>query len=234
MSTPATKTVQRRRPRQTRSRTTAAAIQQAFLQLLVEQGYDAVSVRQVVELAGVGIGSFYEYFSSKDSLAAICVHLSIKGVLGRMSAALEGTRSEFLPQRVEALVRAQAEIPLSKPEQWSALFALERRVSSAEAYQSMYEAFADAWEQCLVAAPDWPQRVNVHQAALTVHGIVYGLVSQALLNRDEGRRQSLLPQLILSAHGYLSVIAPHAYRAVSMDRLAREIDGSTSTSFRSA
>ena len=203
----------RRRPRQTRSRTTAEAIAEAFLQLLVEQGYTKVSIRQIVGVAGVGIGSFYEYYASKTALAAVCVHLKIKGVAQQMKASIDATRELTLPARVEALIAAQLEAPLAQPEQWAAIFAIERQVSSPEVYQRAYAEFVGLWQACLCAAPDGPDERAAQQAAMTSHAIAYGLASQTLLSTNQpfdttGLRQ----QIRLAVHGYLSVVVPRAYR----------------------
>lgn len=54
----------RRKPVQSRSWQTSLAIQDAFVQLLVEGEYDQITIRDIVMVAGVALGSFYEYFTS--------------------------------------------------------------------------------------------------------------------------------------------------------------------------
>ena len=71
----------RRRPVQSRSRETARAIRDAFVRLLAEKPYPQVTIREIVMVAGVGLGTFYEYFDSKDALARACVHLRTKELL---------------------------------------------------------------------------------------------------------------------------------------------------------
>jgi AcrR family transcriptional regulator len=66
----------RKFPAQERSRFTVDAIVEATIQLMGTDGYGAISTNQVAERAGVSIGSLYQYFSNKPSLAgAVCVHL---------------------------------------------------------------------------------------------------------------------------------------------------------------
>ena len=48
---------QRRRPSQSRARLTAQALQQAFVQLLVESDYPRISIRAITGLAGTSLGS---------------------------------------------------------------------------------------------------------------------------------------------------------------------------------
>jgi len=203
----------RRRPAQSRALATAEAIQQAFVQLLVEHGYDKVSIRQVTTAAGVGIGSFYEYFASKEALAAVCIHLRIKRIAIEMSECIPATRDEALPARADALLNAQIRAPLAEPEQWSTLFQLERRVSGIDAYRKLYAEFVRLWAGRLASAPDWPADAPAEDAAFAVHATIYGLVSQALMTRPAPHDTAALRRLLRTAvHGYLSLIAPRAYR----------------------
>jgi len=204
---------QRRRPTQSRARATADAIRQAFVQLLVDRGYEQVSIRQVISLAGVGIGSFYEYFSSKAELAAVCVHLRIKEITATMRKRIDAIRSEPLPDRVQALIEAQAAAPLAEPEQWRALFLVERQVSGIVAYRRLYGEFVRLWAEALTAGPDWPASVPVSEAAFAAHAMTYSLVSQTLMTSTRPPDpQAIRKMLGTAVHGYLSVLAPHAYR----------------------
>ena len=71
----------RRRPRQSRAQHTSQALQDAFVRLLVERGYAAITIREIVMVAGTGLGSFYEYFASKEDLARVSLHLRTKALL---------------------------------------------------------------------------------------------------------------------------------------------------------
>jgi AcrR family transcriptional regulator len=71
----------RRRPLQSRARQTFQALQDAFVRLLLERSYAEITVREIVLVAGTGLGSFYEYFSGKEDLAKVCLHLRSKSLL---------------------------------------------------------------------------------------------------------------------------------------------------------
>jgi AcrR family transcriptional regulator len=53
-----------------RSKETVRAIVEAATRVLVEDGYERTNVNHVAELAGVSIGSLYQYFPSKEALVA--------------------------------------------------------------------------------------------------------------------------------------------------------------------
>ena len=51
-----------------RTRKTQSAIYSAFVSLIVERGYEAISVQQIIDEADVGRTTFYAHFRSKDDL----------------------------------------------------------------------------------------------------------------------------------------------------------------------
>ena len=53
---------------QQKSRETKARIFNAAKQILQEQGYEALSIKNICEAAGVSNGSFYHHFKTKDDL----------------------------------------------------------------------------------------------------------------------------------------------------------------------
>ncbi len=55
---------------QERSRFTVDALLEATARILVKEGYDRASTNRIAELAGVSIGSLYQYFPSKEALVA--------------------------------------------------------------------------------------------------------------------------------------------------------------------
>jgi AcrR family transcriptional regulator len=60
----------RKKPAQKRSKETVRAIVEAAARILEREGYEKTNVNAVAELAGVSIGSLYQYFPSKEALVA--------------------------------------------------------------------------------------------------------------------------------------------------------------------
>jgi AcrR family transcriptional regulator len=60
----------RRTPTQRRSRQTVDAILEAVLRILKQSGPDAVTTNRIAEIAGVSIGSVYQYFPDKRAIFA--------------------------------------------------------------------------------------------------------------------------------------------------------------------
>jgi AcrR family transcriptional regulator len=58
---------------QERSRSTVDALLEATARILVTWGYDRASTNRIAEVAGVSIGSLYQYFPSKEALVAAVI-----------------------------------------------------------------------------------------------------------------------------------------------------------------
>lgn len=60
----------KKQPAQERSKATVEAILAAATQILLESDYDKASTNKIAEVAGVSIGSLYEYFPGKEAIFA--------------------------------------------------------------------------------------------------------------------------------------------------------------------
>src|SRR5215467_14516170 len=68
-----TQTNPRRLASQQRSRLTVEALLEATARILVKDGYDCASTNRIAHVAGVSIGSLYQYFPSKEALVAAVI-----------------------------------------------------------------------------------------------------------------------------------------------------------------
>jgi AcrR family transcriptional regulator len=58
---------------QARSRATVDALVEATARILVKDGFDKASTNRIAELAGVSVGSLYQYFPSKEALVVAVI-----------------------------------------------------------------------------------------------------------------------------------------------------------------
>ncbi|WP_231908138.1 MULTISPECIES: TetR/AcrR family transcriptional regulator [Cupriavidus] len=195
----------RRKPIQARSWQTSLAIQEAFVRLLVQTGdYDGITIRAIIDLAGVGLGTFYEYFANKEELVRVCLHLRTKAILQAMGQALDDCAGRRLRDVTERLIDVNIDHHRPTPERWGPLYLLERHYSGQAAYQKTYDRFIDAWRRAFLLARDWPAGVDAQEAAATAQTLVYGLIARACISA--GARvdhERLRRQVRLALHGYL-------------------------------
>ncbi len=83
---------------QTKGELTRLAIEDAAVNLFIEHGYHATSMRQIAEHAGLALGGIYNHFSSKEELfeAIIIDKHPYKKVLPALLAAHGETVEDFL------------------------------------------------------------------------------------------------------------------------------------------
>jgi len=86
---------------QGRSRATVDALVDATARVLVKEGFDKASTNRIAEMAGVSVGSLYQYFPSKEALVAAVVERHQQRILQTVRAEL----AEVLAQPVEKAVR---------------------------------------------------------------------------------------------------------------------------------
>lgn len=199
----------RRKPRQSRAHHTAQALREAFVRLWVERGYAAITIREIVALAGTGLGSFYEYYASKEDLGRVCVHLRSKELLLAMRGAVAAHTGQPLAVIVEAVVASQIEVHRAQPQAWGEHYMLERHLSAPEAYRKMFERFVSEWVAALEAAADLPAACPRRETARVCQAVMYGLFAHTFIGTG-GRPdlQALAQQVRTAILAYVRAPAP--------------------------
>jgi len=105
----------RKLPKQERSQATVSAILIATTRILTEEGYDKFNTNRVAELAGVSVGSLYQYFPNKEALLYALGehHANEMAQLAQHHLEDLGDRSilEVLQQIIKAVLAAYAVNP---------------------------------------------------------------------------------------------------------------------------
>jgi AcrR family transcriptional regulator len=89
---------------QKRSRLTVAALLEATARILVKEGFDKASTNRIAEVAGVSVGSLYQYFPSKEALVAALIDRHNQEVMQAVQGELAEAVSLPLEQAVRKLV----------------------------------------------------------------------------------------------------------------------------------
>lgn len=201
---PAAPVALRRRPQQSRARASSEALQDAFVRVLLDRGYAAMTVRELAGVAGVGIGTFYDYVSDKQALAALTIHRRVRGLASLLLDSAQAHMDWPLARLVPLLVEQQIESMRRDARAWAALYQLEREISPPEAYRKNYRRYVDAWATALACASDAPEGEALQRLARAVHVLTYGAVFQALLTQGVRTDWALLKaDLARSLAGHL-------------------------------
>jgi AcrR family transcriptional regulator len=108
---------QKSSPRVTRRRlATRAKLLEAAYNVMSEKGIDNAAVQEITDEADVGFGTFYNYFSSKDDLAAEVLDCVIHDLGGRNDIATAGLKernpSLVMPTSMRLVVREAHQDPI--------------------------------------------------------------------------------------------------------------------------
>jgi AcrR family transcriptional regulator len=68
----------RKQPRQARSRALVEAVLDATERVLAEEGPEYATTTRIAEIAGVSVGSLYQYFPSRDALLAAVIERRVE------------------------------------------------------------------------------------------------------------------------------------------------------------
>jgi AcrR family transcriptional regulator len=89
---------------QERSRATVDALVEATARILVRDGFDKASTNRIAEVAGVSVGSLYQYFPSKEALVAAVIERHQQDILRVVRGELADAANLPLKQAVRRLV----------------------------------------------------------------------------------------------------------------------------------
>ncbi|MEO8797999.1 MAG: TetR/AcrR family transcriptional regulator [Polyangiaceae bacterium] len=96
----------RKLPTQARALETVEAILAATKKVIVKEGYEGTTTNRVAEVAGVSIGSLYQYFPSKESLLAELVDRHLKKMLHVLSTTAAEGQASTLEEAARTIIHA--------------------------------------------------------------------------------------------------------------------------------
>ncbi len=197
----------RKQPRQGRSAATVESILQAAARVLSRHSLDGFNTNRVAEVAGVSIGSLYQYFPNKAALVAALIdrdHAALAAALEALLAsnAASGTLRETLTAIAALLIEQQYGDPLYA----AALDHEERRLPLGERGRRADERFVAIAETILARHREEISHPLPPAAASDLLTIARALVDQG----SDGRSPAppdLQARIVRALLGYLQVHA---------------------------
>lgn len=94
---------------QRRSQATVEALLDATARILVREGYDRASTNRIAAVAGVSVGSLYQYFPNKESLVAALVARHTREMVDLLRDAMAAVASLDLEAAMRELIAAMVD-----------------------------------------------------------------------------------------------------------------------------
>jgi AcrR family transcriptional regulator len=184
----------RRKPRQSRARITQEALMESFVRLLHERPASEITIREITDVAGVGLGTFYEYFSKKEDLIALTIHQHVKSnaeaLKSYAQSLIELSTNLDFSAHLQQVIHFQLQEIQAQQFLWAQTFLLERQISSIEIYRKSYDMMVQMWQTILT--PFIKDHVQLNRISLNVQRVCYGFISQTLLIEPEFREWDVL------------------------------------------
>jgi AcrR family transcriptional regulator len=101
---------------QQRSRATVDALVEATARILVKEGFDKASTNRIAAVAGVSVGSLYQYFPGKEALVAAVIERHQQAIMQMVRRELAGVLTESIDTAVHKLVAVAVKAHRLDPE----------------------------------------------------------------------------------------------------------------------
>lgn len=208
---PASRT--RKQPRQARAQATCDAILTATERCLVSTGYDALTTNRVAEVAGVGIGTLYQYFPDKDALVAAVFDREFSQKLAALDAVEAKTHHAPLGEFVHAMVRVLHQRNPPANQLRRQLVALQVRFASEGRLVDSAEPFFQRVERYLVQRRSEVRDQDPRVLAFMVVHTLESLMHMSVLANPPPDPELAIAEMTRMVLGYLQRANDGADRA---------------------
>jgi AcrR family transcriptional regulator len=193
---------QRKQPVQARAQVTVEAVLEATLQVLVAEGYAALTTTRVATRAGVSVGTLYQYFPDKRSLVTALKVQYFELIVGRIAEAARASSGLPLEPAIRAMVRTLLAV---KREHHDLTMALREPMLEAGGDAIVREAtgrlVAEVRHVLEGAAPDL---ADAETAAATLVAAIEGVVGTVVYTAPQRLKEpGLEEELVSLAVGYI-------------------------------
>ena len=179
----------RKEPRQERARETVEAILTAAARILTSEGFEALTTNRVAAVAGVSVGSLYQYFPNKEALVRALCERHTRGVRDRIRQRFEEAWDAPLEAVARAVIEGMVEIRRHDPNLHRELLRLAPAVGGLEELHAVECEVQDLLARFIASRP---ADLSVSDPALSAFILCHAVeaaVHQAVLEKPEWLKQ---------------------------------------------
>lgn len=182
---PPARLLPRKAPRQERALFTVEAILRATAHIFRTQGPEAASTNRIAQVAGVSIGSLYQYFPSRDAVVAALLEQHVLQFEALLARALERLGEATLEQVVRLYIHSMLEAHAVDPKLHSALTVEGLRVGGFALVSKLNASTFALVERYLEANRALTRKLDAEQAAFILVTAVEAVAHWATLGATE-------------------------------------------------
>ena len=194
----------RKSPRQARSRATVQAILEAAARVFVEDGLEGATTNRIAVVAGVSVGSLYQYFPNKESLVQALLVSHVADAEARRPRALRGPELLTLRERLRIAIGWHLEVHAADPALHEMLTNAAPRLLGADVLREFKSTYHRVMRAVLEPYAAELRPRNLDLAAFVVAECMEALTHGAVLHHPELLdRAELVDEMTELLAGYL-------------------------------
>jgi len=196
----------RKKASQERSRATVDALVEATARILVREGFDKASTNRIAAVAGVSVGSLYQYFPGKEALVAAVIERHRQQIMQTVRGELALAASQPIKRGVRTLVAVAVKAHRVDPklhrvlaEQIPRVGRLEQVTTFDRENHAIFRAYLESHRQAIRA-------VDLGLAAFVCVTSIEALTHTAVLNDEldsDEATEALIDEATRLVVGYL-------------------------------
>jgi AcrR family transcriptional regulator len=199
----------RKNASQERSRATVDALVEATARILVREGFDKASTNRIAEVAGVSVGSLYQYFPSKEALVAAVIDRHSQEIMQTVRGELAEIEAQPLERGVRKLIAAAVKAHRVDPRLHRVLAEQIPRVGKLEKVETFNRENYVLFRNYLESRRDEIRAIDLDLASFVCVTSIEALTHTAVLHHSktlsDEAMQALIDEGTRLVVGYLRV-----------------------------
>jgi len=175
----------RKHASQDRSRATVDALVEATARILVREGFDRASTNRIAEVAGVSVGSLYQYYPGKEALVAAVIDRHRQDIMQVVRGALAEVASQPIEKAVRRLVEVAIEAHRIDPKLHRVLAEQIPRTGRLETVEAFNRETYALFKAYLESHSDQLRMVDLGLAAFVCVTSIEALAHTAVLHHSQ-------------------------------------------------
>jgi AcrR family transcriptional regulator len=176
----------RNQPRQSRSRVTVSVILDAAVRIFEQEGSDAATTSRIAEVAGVSVGTLYQYFGNRDAILAALQNREFERASAMLERVLASSSGVAGRDVAHAVITELFKLYRAAPALHRVLAVEGLRVTPTERVLAFDARAVGAIKAFLAFAGAGIRRHNVDAAAFVVYQSVRAVMLAYLFERPSG------------------------------------------------
>jgi AcrR family transcriptional regulator len=178
--------VPRNQPRQSRSRVTVSVILDAAVRIFEQEGTDAATTSRIAEVAGVSVGTLYQYFGNRDAILSALQDREFERASAMLERVLVSSNGASGRDVARAVIEELLKLYRAAPALHRVLAVEGLRVTPTERVLAFDQRAVGAIKAFLAFVGGGVRRDNVDAAAFVVYQSVRAVMLAYFLVRPSG------------------------------------------------